>query len=420
MEVGVMVAVFRRVWLGLFALIVAGGAALYAFGVILFPTPRFPQPTGPYGIGTRVYDWTDAAREEPFTAERGDRRRLVVQIWYPAAGRGPTRPYIDHDAVAVALAQHFHLPGLLFHNIQNAPTHAVTDAPAASGRFPVLINPTGFSGFRNASLFWIEELTSQGYVVVSLDQPGTAAATLFPDGSLIPLMSDMAVFDRYMPLALSQAPEQTPEMNGVPLPGGIIPFLADDLSFVLDQLEVLEREDPTIAGRLDLDRVGVFGMSLGGYIGAAACHRDIRFQACVAVDSGHTTGVAREGLVQPLMIISRDAEVMRQERARAGGWPDDEITHTIASQRALFAHNQGDAYYVTMNDMFHVNWTDAPIWSPIIGWMGLAGPIDPYRGFADTNALTVAFFDRYLKARPSPLLDAASSPGSTWRLESRH
>ncbi|MFT4039459.1 MAG: hypothetical protein QM692_14820 [Thermomicrobiales bacterium] len=411
----------RRVWWRVGLLVAAGVIALavVAGERVLFPTPRFPQPAGPYGIGARVYDWTDASREEPFTAERGDHRRIVAQIWYPADGNGPTRPYIDNDAVADALAGHLHLPGWLFRNIQHAPTHAVTDAPAASGPFPVLLNPTGFSGFRSASLFWIEELTSQGYVVVTLDQPGTAAVTVYPDGRVIPLIADKARFDELMPLALLQAPDQTPEMNGVPLPGGIIPFLADDLSFVLDQLAALNRDDPALAGRLDLDHVGVFGMSLGGYVSAEACHRDPRFRACLAVDSGHTADVVREGLSQPMMVISRDAEVMRQERARAGGWPEDEVLFTTGSQRGLFAHNRGDAYFATMNEMFHVNWTDAPIWTPLIGWMGLAGPIDPYKGFAETNALTLAFFNRTLKAQPAPLLDAPPPPGAHWQLETR-
>jgi hypothetical protein len=152
-------------------------------------------------------------------------------------------------------------------------------------------------------------------------------------------------------------------MNGVALAGGIIPFLAEDLRF------------------------------------AAA--------------------VARAGLLQPLMIMSRDAAIVRQERAQAGGWPEAEIVHMIGDQRALFEHNRGDAYYLTMNQMYHVNWTDAPVWSPLVGWMGLVGPIDPYRGFDDTNAYTLAFFDRYLKGQPAPLLDVAPSSRSDLRLEVR-
>lgn len=387
-------------------ILVVMGTVFYGLWLFLFPTPRFPLPTGPYDIGTRTYQWTDFTRQEPFTTDRSDHRQLVVQIWYPAEGTGPTRPYIDHDEVTAAFARRFNLPSFLFRRIRNAPTHAVANAPAESGRFPVLVNPAGFSGFRSASLFWIEELTSHGYVVVGLDQPGTAAATVLADGSTIPVMADKAAFDRYMPLALSQAPNQTPEMNGVPLPGGIIPFLADDLRFVLNELEAVGRQDPVLAGHLDLDRVGVFGMSLGGYAGAEACRRDARFRACLVVDSGHGADVAREGLQQPLMIISRDADVMRAERAKAGGWPEAEVVHTIDTQRALFEHSRGDAYYVTMNRMYHVNWTDAPIWSPLVRWIGLAGPIDPYRGFTETNAFSVAFFDRYLKGISSLLAEA--------------
>jgi len=386
----------------------------------LFSTPRFPTPTGPYRVGTRIYPaWTDAARPEPFTGNPADHRQVVVQIWYPTQTEGPKQLYVEHRETLSPLAARFHVPAFLFRKIENAPTHAVLNAPAAEGRFPVLLNPTGFYGFRDVSLFWIEELASHGYVVVGMDQPGTAAATVLAAGQVIPAMSK-SEFDRYMPLALSRSPNKAPILNGVPLPEGVIPFLAEDLRFVLGRVQALDREDPVLAGHLDGENSGVFGVSLGGYAGPEACRVDRRFRACLAVDAGQTAAVTREGLEQPLMIISRDADVMRAERAEAGGWPEPEIAHTIESQRALFAHNRGDAYYVTMNGMYHVNWTDAPIWTPIVRWIGLAGPIDPYRGFAQTNAYTLAFFDRYLKGQRSPLLDGTAGvlPGD--RFEARH
>jgi hypothetical protein len=404
-------------WITLAALVVV--ATIAALWLVAFPTPRFPTPTGPYAVGTRIYGaWTDAARAEPFTPDPRDHRQVVVQIWYPTRATGPRQRYIEHTETRAALAAHFGVPTFLLRNIQHAPTHAVLNAAIAEGRFPVLLNPTGFIGFRDASLFWIEELASHGYVVVGMDQPGTAAATVVAAGRVIPVM-DPSEYKRYMPLALSQTSNQTLELNGVPLPGGVIPFLAEDLRFVLDQLEQLDRIDPALAGHLDLERAGVFGVSLGGYVGPEACRIDQRLRACLAADAGQTAAVVREGLRQPLMIMSRDAEIIRQERARAGGWPEPEILHTIHDERALFERNRGDAYYVTMNGMYHVNWTDAPILTPVIGWMGLAGPIDPYRGFAATNAYTLAFFDRYLKDQPSPLLDATASASSDVRIEVR-
>lgn len=394
--------------------------AAVLIGLWLFPTPQFPEPTGPYRIGTVIYPaWTDEARPEPFTAAPDDRRQLVVQIWYPTThATGPAQRYIQDRATTSAVAARFKLPAVLLRRVERAPTHAVANASAAEGRFPVLLHPAGFSAFRDSSLFWIEALVSHGYVVIGFDQPGAAAATVLPGDRVIPAVASVAEFKSYMPLALSQAPNKTPVMNGVSLPGGVIPFLADDLRFVLDRLEMIDREDRVLAGHLDLTRVGAFGLSLGGYAAGQACYRDQRIRACVIADAGQAEEVARNGLRQPVMIFTRDAGSMRRERAQAGGWPEPEIAHTINDQRAVFERSQSDAYYLTMNGMHHLNWTDAPLWSPITKWRGLAGPIDPYRGFELTNAYTVAFFDRYLKGRDSPLL-AGSQVKSDVRIEVR-
>lgn len=386
--------------------------------MFVFPTPRFPQPTGPFSIGTQTFAWTDASRPEPFTTDPDDRRQLAVQVWYPAREAGQPESYLASAEPLRVLAKRFRIPAFLLGNIARAPTHTFKDAVAAEGRFPVLVHPGGFSGFRNASQFWIEDLVSHGYVVIGLDEPGTSAATILSDGRIIDA-ADKSDYDQYMPLALFRAPELVPRLNGVSLPGGIVPYLADDLRFVLDQLDQLDRQDPVLAGHLDMVRAGVFGMSLGGYVAPEACARDQRFRACLAVDAGKTASVAAEGLTQPLMIISRDAEVMRDERRQAGGWPDAEIRHTTGAQRALFQNNRADAYFVTMNGMYHVNWTDAPIWSPLVRWLGLAGPIDPYEGFRQTNAYTLAFFDRHLKGKASPLLESPGSKGPHVRLETR-
>lgn len=376
----------------------------------LFPTPCFAQPTGPYAIGTRTYAWTDHLRPEPFTSDRNDPRTLIVQIWYPASTTaGTPEAYLDNAPAIAALAARLNIPTFALRNLRYAPTHAFRDAEPAAGRFPVLLNPTGFSGFRTASLFWIEELVSHGYIVIGLDQPGTSAATTMPDGRVISVMIDKAEFDRFMPLALDKAGSHMPEMNGVALPGGIVPFLASDLSFVLDQVESLNENDPKLAGHFDLDRIGVFGMSLGGYVGPEACRADKRFRACLVADAGQTSVVAEGGLSQPVMIMTREAEVMRQERAQAGGWPEPEIARTLGSQRALFENNRADSIYLTMNRMFHINWTDAPIWSPIADWLGLSGPVDPYEGFAQVNALSLAFFNRYLKGKDWNVSNAAKA-----------
>ena len=62
-----------------------------------------------------------------------------------------------------------------------------------------------------------------------------------------------------------------------------IPYLAHDVMFTLDQLVSFDRADPNgiLTGRLDLERVGIVGHSLGAIVGGEACHLDRRLRAAV-------------------------------------------------------------------------------------------------------------------------------------------
>src|SRR5215207_11192898 len=106
---------------------VLGLAISIALPMVL-PVFRFPHPSGPYEIGTLTYHWVDADRPEVFTADPGDRRELMVQIWYPAKGdpSSPRAPWVqDADALAAALARVFHLPGFTFGHLKYITTNAI-------------------------------------------------------------------------------------------------------------------------------------------------------------------------------------------------------------------------------------------------------------------------------------------------------
>ena len=48
------------------------------------PVNLFTRPTGPYTIGTYDWLWVDEHRPERYTKDPGDKRKLPVQVWYPA------------------------------------------------------------------------------------------------------------------------------------------------------------------------------------------------------------------------------------------------------------------------------------------------------------------------------------------------
>jgi len=381
---------------------------------IVLPVFRFPPPTGPYAIGTLTYHWVDADRPEFFTADPDDHREVMVQIWYPAEEdpSSPRAPYIqDADAVTSAFARLFDVPEFLLGNLKHVTTNAIPSAPVAvpmaddEPGYPVLIYLEGLGTFRQENTFLVEELVSHGYVVVASDQPYTAAAVVFPDGRQaegLPTKRTKPLFSQsYLPA------ERAPTLNGRTFQEGMTPYFAQDVSFALDRLAVLNQADPNgiLTGRLDLQRAGTFGFSLGGLVGGEACRLEPRLRACLFLDAPMSTDVVRSGLQQPAMWITRDADAMRLERRKVGGWPEAEIHAELTSNRVVFESLPGDGYFVQVPGMFHINYSDIPSWSPLVRLLGLAGPIDVQRAHSIINAYSLAFFDQHLKGRPAALLD---------------
>ena len=410
------------------ALILAAVLAILALGFyialrVALPVFQFPQPGGPYGIGTLTYHWVDASRAEALSADANARRELMVQIWYPgkaalpsssssSPSQPPRGPYVqDADALAKAFSRLTPLPQALFRQFKNVTTHAVPSAPVADGRpaYPVLLFLEGAIGFRQMNTFQVEALVSQGYIVVAIDQPYTAATVVFPNGrevGALPLAQMLPLIHQsYSPVAVP------PVLNGRAVEKGIVPYLAQDVSFTLNQLAALNQADPNavLTGRLDLLHVGALGVSLGGIVAAQACLQEPRLKACLFMDAAMPVDVVKSGLPQSALWITRDAETMRLERRRTGGWPEDEISQHLTSMRAVFNGLQGAGYFVQVPGMFHINLTDIPYWSPALRWLRVIGPMDAQRVHEIVNAYSLAFFNRHLLGKTEVLLNGPAS-----------
>ena len=218
-----------------------------------------------------------------------------------------------------------------------------------------------------------------------------------------------------------EAQPKTPVLYGQPMPEGSIPYFAQDASFALDQLEALNKSDLNriLTGRLDLGRIGTFGISMGGMDAAQASLKDSRLKACLIMDVNMPTEVVERGLKQPTMFITRNADTMRLEHNRNGTWAEKDILLTIKTMRAVYENLPGDGYYVEIAGIFHINFTDVPYWSPFMAQIGWTGPIDAQRGFDIINAYSLAFFDKELARQPSSLLNGQSKQYPEVNFESR-
>lgn len=284
---------------------------------------------------------------------------------------------MPHPEALKSLAALLHLPGFVFGHLRYITTNAVADAPVATGTaaFPVLVGLQGRGGYRQESTVLIEELVSHGFVVAALDEPYAASGVVFPDGRTLrldPRMLDRAFVD------------------------GSVPYLAQDVSFALDRLGDLNRgaAGSPLSGRMDLGRIGVFGLSLGGQVSAEASLVDRRISACISMDVWMPADVRSQGLKLPTLFLTRDAGTMRLE-----GWSAADIAETLGTVRSAFDRLPTDGFLVQVPGMFHQDFSDAPLLSPLEEPLGIAGPIGAERARQVVCACALDFFDRYVKGR---------------------
>ena len=372
--------------------VVAGGLGIFWLLVaaalpILLPVPHLPSPPGRYPIGSIVYDWTDTTRDEIYSADPDDKRELMVQIWYPAvpaAGAQTTLSLIDHwDVAGPAIAQFLKVPSFAVDHLSLVRTHTYPDAPIRNTEapFPVVIYSHGYLGFRTASFDQVEALASSGYIVVGIDHTYGAMFTVFSDGRVV--LNNPAV----LPTGDQQASE------------ALEAAYAADVRFVMDQLELLNagRLDARFAGKFDLQRVGLFGHSTGGGAIVWACHLDPRCKAGLAMDGWFEPlpeTVVSEPLLQPFMFMKSETKF----------WEGDNQTRL----ETLYQGVKEDAIRLTILGTLHQDFSVLPLVTPLSSLLTERGPLEGQRTLQIITDYLLAFFNKYLKDQPTPLLNGPS------------
>ena len=184
---------------------------------------------------------------------------------------------------------------LLKQHLALAQTHATPGVPIAGrpSRFPLLLFAPSWTGRRNQNTVQAEELASHGFIVVGIDHPYCTDLTIFPDGrrahSTLPEFMDWSS-DETVAACVRDANAQ-------------LSLRTADARFVLDEIERLNRNDPDglFTGRLDTERVGIFGHSFGGAVAAEACRTDARFKAGANYDGLLFGDVLEQGIGKPFL-----------------------------------------------------------------------------------------------------------------------
>ena len=161
-------------------------------------------------------------------------------------------------------------------------------------RYPVVVSLPAWDGAPGYNTVFVQELASRGFIVAAVGYDDPACAGVDRSAGNAPTgidFSSQAAFEHTVDVAHQK-----------------IQRVAEAMSHVIDAMEALDRVDPAgrFMGRLDLDRIGVVGYSLGGAIAMHLCWRDDRLKAAVNIDGWMFDAAPGGWIEQPLMIISDD------------------------------------------------------------------------------------------------------------------
>jgi dienelactone hydrolase len=361
-----------------------------------------PTPTGPFAVGRTTCVWNDA-QVDRLAPPPGSSRELLVWIWYPAAPGQPGQAVDDYLPApwrkAIESQSGVLLREFITRDLSRVHAHSIRDADVAPQQnpYPVVLMRTGGAALTTDYTALAEDLASHGYVVVGFDAPFRTWVVVLPDGRVIARAPQNH-------LDLVSGPQADERANT------LVQAWTADTGFALDQLERLNASDPSgkFLGRLDVQRVGVFGHSLGGATALLFCHDDSRCKAGIDVDGAPLGSVIAEGVTQPFMFLlsdhrgeSTDAET--PEAIRQAGANIRSIYDRLPSGRRLQITILGANHYMFSDGAL----LKSPFAMRAMRTLGI-WRLDGRRQVSVTAHCISSFFDVYLKGAPASELKGLS------------
>ena len=284
----------------------------------------------------------------------------------------------------------------------------VADLPADS--LPLVLFSHGAFGYYQSNSSTYMELASNGYVVVSMDHPYHSFFTKDTRGKTITV--DPGFFQTALTVGNAEMDEMS-EAEVYEVTSKWMELREADMNFVLDELEKADgaeelpenwhfdaKQKNTILSVLDAinyDKIGLMGHSLGGATAVTVGRRD-DVSAVIDLDGtmlGEETGV-KDGVLTlneepydtPLLSIV--SEVHHEEEAEA-----EQIGYLYVNTYVM--EHATDGYETYFKDTDHMNFTDLPLFSPVLAAKLGIGEVDAGECIDGVNARVLGFFNCYLK-----------------------
>lgn len=301
-----------------------------------------PQPKGTYGVGTVNIELSDPSRTQ---LRSNEGRRWMVTVFYPTQKTTKTHPY---------------MPGTLDEGIVCGVRilgYAVPDGKIISEKkFPVIISYPGRGGERQKMTILYEALASQGYNVITVDQPYGANFIKFLDGKRITLtFKDLWNLPRDRDYRYKYDDD-------------VIDAAIKDIDFILKNL----RAFGDLLNSFNTDTIILMGHSIGANIAHIKGFSDPRIKAVVDIDSKITEravfgriGVPPNPDAKPILFIRGMMQYQKDVGDQLRKTPNSTIWSPYVSHRAFV----DDAYFAAKIPNYGMSF-----WQSLYNWLFKRGP----------------------------------------------
>lgn len=268
-------------------------------------------------------------------------------------------------------------------NFKTIQTNSFQNVPLSAKQmtYPVIFFEPGMGNIVFNYTALVENLASNGYIVVGINPTYSSRYVVFSDGSVVYRTPEGTM------------PENNPTDEQLNKDGSrLIKIWTEDISSTINKLSKMNTKQGSMwTGHIDMECIGAFGHSFGGAASAEACLLDNRIKAGIDID-GYLYGV-RKSPEKPFMFI--------MSKHKQNGI-DLQETNKI---QGIYDNLKKDGYLLEISKTAHFSFLDNAIFfSPILKATGVFGTINKKRGLQITNSYITAFFDKYLNNINSNIL----------------
>jgi dienelactone hydrolase len=348
-------------------------------------------------------------------------RELMIKVYYPAKrdGSKPFSPYFHGSPELIKSFTGFYgMPDFLFEHLLLVKTNSKESLQLVDKEqsYPVILFSHGAGTTMEVQTSQSEDLASHGYIVVDIDHTYVSAATAFPD-------------------RIVSAQEATTDFHTIEPAEIITQTMADDASFVIDTLEEMNegKIESIFKGKLNLDQIGAMGHSVGGAAAYNLAINDSRVKAAIDLDGAvFITPQGDLKDVAPFLMLANDryhiqaiqngksllkpfGQMMEKEQKNAllmyGSRESYEEAYNKAQQNLLGLSEvlKSSGNLLTIEGSDHMKFRDIGLFigvRPLREFIGIGGKTAPTRCLEITKAITLAYFDQYLKGETKDSLES--------------